>query len=405
MIKRAQKILQNQRLKLTLIFSLIAFFTLIIGYLILSDPMPNHGSLANYHSISLPSDKVDAQEMWMNQIDNQNKRLDDQNKLFEQKLKYFESLILEQKQKEVEVEKEKHDLKKEIGHLKQELKNVENKTNPSVLNTESILKVPVEPFPKNFTSFTQDPFINKEELIVEEAPRPPLNEIVMGQEDHKKKTHHVNEHIFAGTTVKALLISSVDAVCGVFSNSDPIPVKLRILDDGHLPKHIKAKLKGGIIIGSAYGNLSNERVYIRLERMSLINPSGEGIEMEVAGYVSGNDGRFGLRGEVIDKSTKIVKNAAYSGVLSGTGQVLQSAVSKKSVNYPTEVLTQGCATGAGNAFDMLSDYYIRRAEQVQPVLQVNAGIIVDITFTYGASLGDVHIKEQIKKTRLRNKEA
>lgn len=412
MIRQAQEILRKQK---TLLMGVIGTSAAIaaVYYLWISDN--KQVNIASSTAISLPGDKVNHQEIWMNQIDSQNKKFEAQNVLLEQKLSYLQEVLLEQKKKEQDIEIEKLDLKKEIGHLKQEIKNVSENSQISISQPEF---TPVAPQIINsspsYNSFKEDPFspIYAAENSIEPL-RSPLSEISMEVEkmdSRKNKIEPVEGRIFAGTTVKALLVSSVDAVCGVFSNSDPVPVKLRILDDGHLPKHLTAKLKGGLLIGSAFGNISNERVYVRLERMSLFNPKGEGVEMEVAGYVSGEDGRFGIRGIVIDKSTKMIKNAACSGFLSGAGQILQSAVTKKPVenwsNYSAiggDMLKQGCANGAGNAFDMLADYYIRRAEQVQPVLQVNAGRIVDITFTYGTSVGDLHVKEKIQECRLRNR--
>ncbi|WP_068470640.1 TraB/VirB10 family protein [Candidatus Protochlamydia phocaeensis] len=431
MIEKAQAILKRQK---TVLLGVIGASIMFMGtyYLIAGGGYEPPASSSSKAAISLPGDKVNHQEIWMNQIEAQNKKHEAQNQLLEQKLNLLQELILDQKKKEQEIEIEKSDLKREIHRLKQDIKNISEKTEQTnnlqsvAFNTQQEqTSSPQEKgrgdhsfIASDSFSFTQDPFYQignsaNQNPSPMDITRPPLSEAVMEIEKsdpRKQKVEPIEGRIFAGTTVKALLVSSVDAVCGVFSNSDPTPVKLRILDDGHLPKHLTAKLKGGLIIGSAFGNLSNERVYIRLERMSLFNPKGEGIEMEVAGYVSGEDGRFGLRGTVIDKSTKIIKNAAFSGFLSGTGQILQSAVSKRPVdcwnNYAvgTDILKQGCATGAGNAFDMLADYYIRRAEQVQPVLQVNAGRIVDITFTYGTSLGDLHVKEQIKECRKRSRQ-
>ena len=220
----------------------------------------------------------------------------------------------------------------------------------------------------------------------------------------------VDKVIPAGTSVKALLVSSVDATCAVYSSSDPIPVKLRLLDNGHLPKKVQVLLKGGIIIGSAYGNLSSERIYMRLERMTQVKPSGDFVSTSVAGYISGEDGKFGVRGTIVDKSENIVKNAAISGFLGGASQALQGLASKNAVdswntyNTSSDLIRQGGAKGVSNAFDMLADYYIRRAEQVQPVIQVNAGRIVDVTFTHEVPIGDLHVKERITKLRQNSRE-
>jgi conjugal transfer pilus assembly protein TraB len=50
------------------------------------------------------------------------------------------------------------------------------------------------------------------------------------------------------------------------------------------------------------------------------------------------------------------------------------------------MFTAGMTSGISTALDRLSQYYIDRAEQLQPVIQVAAGQVVDIVFTEGASL-------------------
>jgi conjugal transfer pilus assembly protein TraB len=57
------------------------------------------------------------------------------------------------------------------------------------------------------------------------------------------------------------------------------------------------------------------------------------------------------------------------------------------------------ASGATSALDRLSQYYIDRAEQLQPVIQVAAGQVVDIVFTEGTFIGSQDIKSEIEKTR------
>jgi hypothetical protein len=51
------------------------------------------------------------------------------------------------------------------------------------------------------------------------------------------------------------------------------------------------------------------------------------------------------------------------------------------------MFTAGMASGATTALDRLSQYYIDRAEQLQPVIQVAAGQVVDIVFTEGTAIG------------------
>lgn len=226
--------------------------------------------------------------------------------------------------------------------------------------------------------------------------------------------HHVDQTIPSGTTVKAILLSSVDLPCGVRGNTDPLPVKLRIIADGRLPHAVKARLKSGIITACVYGDLSSERAYFRLEKLTQVKPDGYFIETQVAGYVSGEDGKYGLRGTVVDKSCQLVENALFSGFLSGASNFFEAAATARlspvlpfgncagescSMDWGQAAGQLSVAGGSGgvtNALDVLTDYFIKRAEQLRPVIQITPGRIVDITFSDSADLGELYTHERVR---------
>lgn len=377
------------------------------------------------HRVDLPIDKVNVQDIWMNKQNSILSKLEVDQQLSDQKVKVLEEEILSARRKESEEKQEGVELRQMISSLKQELKRVSEKVEQHEKNNDSATVKSIENLDKprvkhirnndkTHTSKTAASFpfshpsgVESQELGEQKQLRPQIREVSIGK--RTRRVFSVDKRIPAGVSARALLVSSVDAVCGVYSNSDPIPVKLRLLDDGHLPKGIDASIKGCVIIGSAFGNISNERVYIRLERLTKVNKEGEAVETEVAGYVSGEDGKFGLRGTVVDRSGKILKNAAASGILGGVAQALQACVARQPVDcwntyaVGVDAAKRGVASGTSSAFDLLADYYIRRAEQVQPVLQVNAGRIVDVTFTHGFEMGDLNTKEKISEVRERSR--
>jgi hypothetical protein len=72
-------------------------------------------------------------------------------------------------------------------------------------------------------------------------------------------------------------------------------------------------------------------------------------------------------------------------------------------NFPNpstkELFQSGFLEGGGSALDKLSQYYINRAEQLQPIVQVPGGQVVDIVFTEEANVGESELKEAISKKR------
>jgi len=399
-----------------------------------------------HQHVDLPSKDIKPREVRL-------ARVEDQNKLFETRMQYLEGLITkygsetEKRTKQAIEEATKAAAKtasiqarheadqvqsREIEDLRAEIRAMKEQiSSPKETSTQQSFDDSLSPIgaPLNHTGDLFKPVAEKNtksssvaESIARKtgktndpAQKPtnrPLRRINLWTDDRKrgKPLANVKKTIPAGTTVKALLVSSLDAPCGVSVSSDPRPVKLRILDDGHLPKEVTAKLKGGIIIASAYGDLSSERTYVRLERMTQVRPDGDFVETEVTGYVTGEDGKYGIRGVVVDRSARLIASAAFTGFLGGINQYLQATINAQNIAQATQglpnndvinlnVLKSSGLQGLTNGLDQLSEYFIKRAEQLQPVIQVAAGRIVDITFTHSAGLGDLHTKALVRRER------
>lgn len=399
MVKK--NILKDQKKRLYTVFAIVGVICAVVLYFVLDGDSSVPGQ-SQAKKIDLPTDSMNPQENW-------NIQTGDQLTALNQKLGLVQDIMLEQKAREEQSNREKaeitqrlFDLEKKFAEKQQELLELKTSTSEKKRNTPSF-----------------SPFMEEGECLQStKKQRKPL--VVKNADISKNKVKHVDKTIPAGTTVKAVMVSSVDAPCGAFSSSDPQPVKLQILDDGHLPKAVRAKLKGGIIIASAYGDLSSERLYLRIERLTQVKPNGNFVETTVTGFVTGEDGKYGVRGSVVDRSGTLVKNAATAGVFSGASNFFQAYASTvwnpwgygcgpcrpgcDEFQYSSKELAygmaaQGGAEGAQNAFDTLTDYYIRRAELIKPVIQVNAGRIVDITFTLGTEIGDLHATDNCEKVR------
>ena len=232
------------------------------------------------------------------------------------------------------------------------------------------------------------------------------------KEDIRKVKKTVDNTIPAGAFVSAILLGGVDASTGLNSAADPRPVLLRLAGHGTLPRKFQSDLKDCHCIGSAYGDLSSERAYVRLEKLTCVERvTGEIIETQVAGYVAGEDGRAGLRGTVVARDAKLLQNSMIGGLLGGLsnsssplkrqGIVNPFSAGNQKIDAATfkEMMSSGVAEGAGTAMDRLSKYYIDRAEQIQPVIQIAAGRRVDIVFTEGTSIGDTVVRKILSETR------
>lgn len=231
-----------------------------------------------------------------------------------------------------------------------------------------------------------------------------------------------------GTFAKTVLLSGLDASSAMNASSDPRPMLLRIIDHGTLPRRFQSDLKDCHCTAGAYGDLSSERVYARLEKLSCIDRfTGEIIELQVSGYVSGSDGKAGIRGIVASKDGQFLARSLMGGMFAGLSNVANPQNRRAQVNpffeggavgesasgsgsQPSgpsigETFMGGMAGGATTALDRLSQYYIDRAEQLQPVIQITAGQVVDIVFTGGTELrsSQCYSDTVLQKQETRNK--
>ena len=208
----------------------------------------------------------------------------------------------------------------------------------------------------------------------------------------------------AGAHAEAVVLAGVDASAGVSSQGDPRPVLLRITGpawtaapsgsgDGTA---LQVDVDGCTVTGAAHGDLSSEKVYVRFRTMTCAGPeSGTVIETEVAGFVAGS-GKTGVRGPVVSREGALVEKAFLAGMVSGLGQGVSQAFQPQALatgggaavanTALGDIGRAGLGAGASSAGQKVADYMIRRAEQYQPVIQLQAGTKVTLVFLEGARI-------------------
>ncbi|SPR13170.1 hypothetical protein [Orientia tsutsugamushi] len=105
-------------------------------------------------------------------------------------------------------------------------------------------------------------------------------------------------------------------------------------------KYKTDQIKKAILIGSC---ISSERAKCRIETLSVVNKQGDIIEKHVEGVLIGEDERSGIKGIVVDKSSKVVRMAALNGVFSSMAKFLQAKAIKPDMTIaPTlNIMTPG----------------------------------------------------------------
>ena len=196
----------------------------------------------------------------------------------------------------------------------------------------------------------------------------------------------------------ARVIVGVDASAGVASQTDPLPVVLRITGPARSVmqngKVLTTRIQGCVVNGAARGDLSSEKVYVKLARMTCDQPGGRVAVSEVKGFIS-FAGKSGVRGRVVSREGSLVSQALLAGIIGGFGRgfsanansifsgVTTNADGTRSKLSPGDILGGGLGQGAADAADTVSKYLIERAEQYQPVVEMPTGIDVEIVFLDG----------------------
>ena len=212
----------------------------------------------------------------------------------------------------------------------------------------------------------------------------------------KKKGRSIENYLPAMSYVKATVVSGVDASVGINATSDPRPALFRVegkaINAMYEDKAQLVDLRGCMVLGSARGDLSSERVFVRLEKMSCSFSDGIIHEMKVNGYATGV-GKAGIRGKVVSREGDLITKGFLAGVVSGVGGGMADRYKNPSsvlgIGQQPEtkdILRSGVGSGLQNSTDRISDYMIKRAEQYQPVIMLPAGSETELVFTDGVYL-------------------
>ncbi|WP_371253162.1 TraB/VirB10 family protein [Orientia tsutsugamushi] len=320
-------------------------------------------------AISGVEQAVDLRAKWTEEILNEVKTLKDR----------FESVI----------DSRYLEITAQINNFNQKLEIFENQPKQSLYNNDS------DEFSSDLNhNILNSPHDNK----TEQAPVQSFVNLRRAGSEPKK---NVENYVTSGSSARAALL--IEVVVGTVTNSSssPEPIVLQLLDTAILyDKYKTDQIKNAILIGSCNGEMSSERAKCRIETLSVVNNQGDIIEKKVEGWLIGEDGRSGIKGIVVDKSSNIAGMAALNGVFSSIAKFLQSKAIKPDMT-PTlnlvaggqqqefqigDALQSGAYSGASNAFDKLADFAIKRADSMSPVIVVASGRVIDVVFKKGFDL-------------------
>lgn len=337
-----------------------------------------------------PADKVDQESIWIEETQNQLKTSEDEQQRLQHQLETLSKQNETSTQSQTDLQHQIDMMGQEVASLKKQLDEAKNQQNLQAQgeNTGGFSN-------RNGNANGLRSFPGNSRNNPMQYQPTVLNHVhvdyvdVAAEEAVDEKT--VENFVPSGTFAKAVLLSGADASAAVNSQTNPDPMLFRIVDNGTLPNDATSHLKDCLLTSAVTGDISSERGKIRFERMSCTKEDGSILDVQVDGYVAGTDGKNGIRGIPVWREGALTERAFIAGTLSGFSDAVQSqyVTTSTSALGSTETINDGdsvkygVANGFSTASDRLAKYYIQRAEQYHPVIQIGPGVVVDVVFLKG----------------------
>jgi len=194
----------------------------------------------------------------------------------------------------------------------------------------------------------------------------------------------------AGSILSGVLLSGVDAPSGKTAMKDPVPVLARIKHDAILANRFRADVKECFVLLETVGDMASERAMMRAITMTCVRRDKSIIEVPMAGYAVGEDGRAGLRGILVTKQGAVLGKAALAGFADGLSKAFGGgnslSIGTGGTGISSESVQSGAMNGASSALDRISQWYLERADELNPTISIDSGRQISIVLTRGREL-------------------
>ncbi len=214
---------------------------------------------------------------------------------------------------------------------------------------------------------------------------------------------HANSDVFipAGSILTGVLLNGLDAPTGKKAKKEPMPVLFRIKKEAILPNRFHADVRECFLLAAGFGDLSAERAYFRGETFSCVRQDGGVIEVPMNAYATGEDGKNGVRGRVVSKQGALLAQSMMAGFLRGFSDAFGrnqipvlmtgglgalSGTTPFQSAFSSQSMEGGALKGAGYAMERLSHFYMDMAEEIYPVIEVDATRQVNFIVQKGTAL-------------------
>lgn len=213
----------------------------------------------------------------------------------------------------------------------------------------------------------------------------------------KKNTADSDTYIPAGSILTGTILTGGEFPTNKGAFDNPTPILIRLSKEAILPNRYRSDVRECFLIAGGAGDLASERAKVRGETLSCVRHDGSVIETKLESYVAGEDGKAGIKGRLVSKQGQIIARSLVAGFAGGMSEAFDvdpvpvlATTSTGETQYQDAFSTnavQGAAVkGISKSLDRIAQFYLDMAEDVFPVVEINAGRQVDIVVISGTTL-------------------
>lgn len=212
----------------------------------------------------------------------------------------------------------------------------------------------------------QPPMIWEAPSATKLAPSPNDWKQVGGQGLGERKVEaRPSDHITipSGSYIMGELMTGVDA-----PTQEAIPALIRTRFGFVSPNEGFVDLSGCHVVAKATGDLSTERIRVKTVTLSCLSPEKVPYEQDIEAYAAGEDGGFGLPGELRSRQGRVAMMAFLNGVVEGATKIV-SETSSIMVSPMSALGSQGSSSASVE----LVRWYLEHAKSILPTVESKAG--------------------------------
>lgn len=223
--------------------------------------------------------------------------------------------------------------------------------------------------------------------------------------EFKKNSKDQKQSSSAGTTDTAsniqlpmgitvgITLTGMDAPTFQWGQQEPQPMLISIESPLITAGGKEIPLKNCMLLTSGYGAVSSEKAMLRAVSMNCRDAKGNLYAGNVEGWVLGDDGKVGITGRLVSRQGSALAKAFWADVLSLGGSALRASATSTQISAlgtveTTEKTSDIWKSAAGQAVERttnrIAQFFIKIAEQIYPVIEVQPGRKVTILIKHGS---------------------